>query len=333
MAKNGRRISARDVLKDVEDGFSHEALMEKYKLSEKGLQSVLRKVYSSRIKRLGADSVILHTPADELTGRLQPDARGPKSSGTIPKSSARKRQREEGNAGRVCPSCGKALDGELEQCRECRTLVGDRRADRSTGQAEKGSRPLGKQNRSSSRKKDGLPVAESPRSSTDWKMISGGLGTVFLFFGTFTPIVIVPIMGGLNCFQVGKVAEGVALAGYGYMAIAAVSILLVVLKRYVGLWLTGLVSFALLGYTFIEYRRTLRDLASRMEAVHAGLGGGSRVMTDGTQAHGDLGRFAEQIAGHLPTIVELDWGWLVLTLGSTLLLVSAFLATRDSSAK
>jgi len=140
-------------------------------------------------------------------------------------------------------------------------------------------------------------------------------------------------MGGLNFFQVGKVAQGVALGGYAYMVIAAGSIVLVVLKRCVGLWLTGLVSVALLGYTFVQYRRALRDLGSRVEEVRTGLGNGNEAMLGGAHGHEDLGGIAGQIAGHLPSFVSLDWGWLVLMLGSLLLLVSAFLATRDLAAK
>ncbi|MFH1112378.1 MAG: hypothetical protein V1792_00520 [Pseudomonadota bacterium] len=333
MAKNGRRISAGEVLRDIEDGYSHEALMEKYKLSEKGLQSLFRKLYPSPIKRLGADSVILHTPADELADRLQREARGSQSAPSSPKIPAGKRQPENGSAGVICPSCGKILDEGLEECRNCHTLVGGRRLDGTDGAATKGSLSRGRQNQQASRKEAGFPVAKSPQYFTDWKMISGGLGTIFLFFGTFTPIVIVPIVGGLNCFQVGKVAEGVALAGYAYMVIAAGSIVLVVLKRYGGLWVTGFVSFALLGSMFIHYRRALGDLAARMEHVRAGSGAGNGAIAGGTQTHGDLGGFAEQVAGHLPALVGLDWGWLVLTLGSALLLVSAFLATRDPSAE
>jgi DNA-binding HxlR family transcriptional regulator/anti-anti-sigma regulatory factor len=40
------RISAADVLKDVAEGMTNEALMRKYKLSPKGLQSALKKLYA-----------------------------------------------------------------------------------------------------------------------------------------------------------------------------------------------------------------------------------------------------------------------------------------------
>ena len=71
MAKTGRRISAKDVFRDIEDGLSDTALMEKYKLSEDGLKSVLRKLYASKVKRIGADSVILRTPMDEFSDQFQ----------------------------------------------------------------------------------------------------------------------------------------------------------------------------------------------------------------------------------------------------------------------
>ncbi len=333
MAKSGRRISAREVFKDIEDGLSNTALMEKYKLSEKGLQSMLQKIYSSKARRIGADSVILCTPSDDLAKRFQLDDREAKSKSSLSKHRCTEGQHGVSGAEWTCQSCGKPVDEGVEKCPECNRLAGRKRADLPQGKLQQGPADGGKQNHNVRETAKEQSNVEFSRFPTDWKMILGGLGTIFLFFGTFTPIVIVPIMGGLNCFQVGKVAEGVALGAYAFMAIAAASVVLVVLKRYLGLWLTGLGSVALLAYVFLQYRRTLRHLASRIDEAPTGLGTGHEAMLGNVHGHGELGQFAEQIAGQLPRLVSLDWGWLVFILGSTLLFISAFLETRDVLSK
>ena len=51
MKKPSKKIDAKTILADIEAGMSDSALMEKYKLSAVGLESLLRKLHESGIIR------------------------------------------------------------------------------------------------------------------------------------------------------------------------------------------------------------------------------------------------------------------------------------------
>jgi len=80
------------------------------------------------------------------------------------------------------------------------------------------------------------------------KQLLGLIGSIILFVGVFAPIVSVPIMGNMNYFQNGK-GDGTIV-----LLLAVVSLVLVLAKKYKGLWITGLGSLAVMAFTFINFK-------------------------------------------------------------------------------
>ena len=86
------------------------------------------------------------------------------------------------------------------------------------------------------------------------------------------------------------------------LALAAISALLVVAKRYRALWLTGLTSLALIGYSFMRMSSALASVERELaDNPFRGLAN-----------------------------VQMQWGWALLGIGGILLLAAA--ATNDSAA-
>ncbi len=82
--------------------------------------------------------------------------------------------------------------------------------------------------------KSSEPYEKGNKNGT--KQLLGLIGSVVLFVGVFAPIVSIPIMGNMNYFQNGK-GDGTIV-----LVLAVISLILVLLKKFKGLWLTGLVS-------------------------------------------------------------------------------------------
>ena len=80
------------------------------------------------------------------------------------------------------------------------------------------------------------------------KQLLGLVGSIVLFIGVFMPAVSVPIMGNMNYLQNGEVDGTIVLL------LAVVSLVLVLAKRYKGLWFTGLGSLGVLLFTFINFQ-------------------------------------------------------------------------------
>ncbi len=136
------------------------------------------------------------------------------------------------------------------------------------------------------------------------KQILGLIGSIVLFIGVFTPIVSVPIMGNMNYFQNGK-GDGTLI-----LILAVVSLVLVLTKKYKGLWVTGLGSLAVMAFTFINFQMKISDMKSQMESELAG------------NPFRGLADMAMQS-------VQLQWGWALLIVGAGLVIASA--ALKDES--
>ena len=330
MQKIRRQIKAKAILKDIENGLSNEQLREKYNLSEKGLESLLRKLYAAKAIRIGADSVILKTPAENLTDKFLQESAEKKSVHAISGNEEGREERPAITHGeRECVSCGCALTGEHDECPACAGKRGhDDGMQPSTLDTDDGDQPE-TEVRGPFERADRKTVPGAGATVPDTRMILGSLGAMFLFFGTFTPVVKVPIVGGLNYFQIGTVARDAAIGGYVFMGIAVVAMVLVILRMYVGLWIPHLCSAGFLAYTFIEYRKKVYDLDYQLIEVRSRLHEGISTSPERLESAPDLGLFVEQFADQLPEHIGLDWGWLVLILGTMLLLSSAVLATKE----
>lgn len=136
------------------------------------------------------------------------------------------------------------------------------------------------------------------------KQILGLIGSIVLFIGVFTPIVSVPIMGNMNYFQNGK-GDGTLI-----LILAVVSLVLVLTKKYKGLWFTGVGSLAVMTFTFINFQMKISDMKSQMESELAG------------NPFRGLADLAMQS-------VQLQWGWALLIVGAGLVIAGA--AMKDES--
>jgi len=85
------------------------------------------------------------------------------------------------------------------------------------------------------------------------KQLLGLIGSAVLFVGVFAPIVSIPIMGNMNYFQNGK-GDGVIV-----LVLALISLILVLLKKFKGLWFTGLGSMAIMTFTFINFQMAIAN--------------------------------------------------------------------------
>lgn len=130
------------------------------------------------------------------------------------------------------------------------------------------------------------------------KQILGLIGSAVLFLGVFAPIVSIPIMGNMNYFQNGK-GDGIIV-----LVLAVVSLILVLLKKFKGLWFTGLSSMAIMVFTFINFQMNLANTNTQMETELAG--NPFRGLVD----------MAMQS-------VQIQWGWALLIVGAVLVIASA----------
>ena len=126
----------------------------------------------------------------------------------------------------------------------------------------------------------------------------GLLGSFLLFVGVFMPVISVPIVGNLNYFQNGR-GDGTII-----LALSVVSIVLIFSRAYRGLWLTGIASLGLLGFTFVNFHIKMSDARQQMERELAG---------NPFRGLADLAMES----------VQLQWGWAVLVVGAVLVIIAA----------
>lgn len=126
----------------------------------------------------------------------------------------------------------------------------------------------------------------------------GGLGSLMLILGAFAPLVSMPIVGNVSYFNNGS-GDGMFI-----LAAALLSLLILYRKKYQYLWATGLLSLALLSYTFIRFQNTLSEIRSQMETE---------------LANNPFAGIAQAAAAS----IQLQWGFPVMIIGAVLLLVAA----------
>lgn len=136
------------------------------------------------------------------------------------------------------------------------------------------------------------------------KTTLGLIGSMILFVGVFTPIVSMPLVGSMNYFQNGK-GGGVLI-----MIIAIFSLILVLKRRFGGLWFTGITSLLLLAFTFARLQMKISGAQKEVAAELAG------------NPFRGLADVAMQS-------VQVQWGWAILVVGAGLLIASAVI--KDDS--
>ena len=127
-------------------------------------------------------------------------------------------------------------------------------------------------------------IRRTPAVDKSTSVWLGLIGCALLLTGVFVPIVNVPLIGGMNYFQNGK-GDGVFI-----IAIAIVSLFLIMLRCFGGLWLTSAMSLTLTVFALTTFCMLMRDNRGAL-------------------------------AG---SMIQLQWGWAVLFIGGSLLAASAF---------
>jgi hypothetical protein len=136
------------------------------------------------------------------------------------------------------------------------------------------------------------------------KQMLGVIGSLILFVGVFTPIASLPIVGSMNYFQNGK-GDGVIV-----LALAIVSLILTLTKRYGGLWFTGIGSLAVTIFTFVNFQMRMSEAQAQME---------SQLSGNPLRGLADIGMQS----------VQIQWGWSVLIVGAGLVIAAAAIKTPE----
>lgn len=128
----------------------------------------------------------------------------------------------------------------------------------------------------------------------------GIIGSITLFVGVFAPIVRMPVLGSINYFRNGR-GDGAIV-----MALAVISFILTLLRKFKALWFTGFGSLGALIFTFVAFQVRMSETRSTL---------GKELAGNPFAGLGDL-------AGEL---VQLEWGWALLVVGAGLVITAAAL--------
>ncbi len=131
----------------------------------------------------------------------------------------------------------------------------------------------------------------------------GLIGSVVLFVGVFTPIVSVPILGNANYFQNGQ-GDGTII-----LVFAVISLIMALMEKYKVLWFTGSASLAIILFTLINFQTKMSQFKADMELE----------LADNP---------FRGLADMAISSVQLQWGWALLVVGATLIIISAALKSK-----
>jgi len=127
------------------------------------------------------------------------------------------------------------------------------------------------------------------------KQLLGLIGVAILFVGVFAPIISAPIVGNINYFQNGK-GDGTII-----LILAVLSLIFTLMKKYKGLWFTGIGSLCVLFFTFINFQIQMNELNHELS-----------------------GNPFAALAN-----IQLQWGWALLVIGAVLLICSAAVKNKQ----
>lgn len=137
------------------------------------------------------------------------------------------------------------------------------------------------------------------------KQLIGFFGAFLLLIGVFLPVLSAPMIGAISLLNNGK-GDGVILCG-----LAILSFVIIALKRFKLLWLTGGISFLLLSYDLYsitsKISKTKAEVSSRLQG-------------------NPFGGLAEAMISS----IQLQYGWVILYLGCVILLITPILINRVS---
>jgi hypothetical protein len=141
-----------------------------------------------------------------------------------------------------------------------------------------------------------MPSTTSMFASTA-KQILGIVGAFALGAGVFAPLVKLPIVGAINYFGSGR-ADGVFI-----LLLAIVSLVAVMLRRYVVLWGTAGISITILLFLLHVFNNKMREVSNEAQA--------------------EQDEFLQGLGKVMAETVQIQWGWGLMLAGAILLLMTA----------
>jgi hypothetical protein len=133
--------------------------------------------------------------------------------------------------------------------------------------------------------------------------VIGLIGSLLLFVGAFTPLISMPVVGSVTYFQNGR-GDGVIM-----IVLSAISLAVVLMRRYQWLWFTGATALGVLSFTYLHLQAAMTSAASSMNSDLAG------------NPFKGLGEAMIQS-------VQIQWGFAVLVIAAVLLVGSAAIPQR-----
>lgn len=143
-------------------------------------------------------------------------------------------------------------------------------------------------------------VGHSDGFNITTRQILGLSGSLILFFGVFTPIISLPIVGSVNYFQNGR-GDGVFI-----LLLAILSVFFTLTKRYRLLLFTGIGSFVILVFTFVTFQLRMSEMQSQMKQGMA---------NNPFAGLGDA----------MFSTIQIQWGWAVLLIGAVIVTSTSLL--------
>ena len=151
-------------------------------------------------------------------------------------------------------------------------------------------------------------VGSNERGEMNTQKILGLSGSAVLALGAFVPIVSLPIIGSINYFNNGQ-GDGIFI-----VLLAAVAAVLAFLGQYKFLWIPGAASLVLLVITLTRFIQLVNDAQSEL--------------TDSLAGNPFAG-----LAEGLMASVQLQWGWMLLFLGSVVIISASFVRKTEGDGK
>ncbi|MBW4603045.1 MAG: type IV pilin-like G/H family protein [Calothrix sp. FI2-JRJ7] len=134
------------------------------------------------------------------------------------------------------------------------------------------------------------------------------VGSVILAIGVFCPIISAPVIGTLNYFHNGN-GDGLIL-----LILAVISIFLAMKDEFKYLWWTGLASLIVTIIGFLSFQLKLSNIKSSMES----------------ELRGNPFR---GLADAAVNSIQLQWGWIIILLGLSLIIAGTYLQEKENIKK